>query len=763
MVRLRLFPPDSFDKDANSENPIQMKNMKNQLLLVTAFAFSVQLFAQNPAAVKYYEDSDYAMVLEELEDKPNPTKEELRMMAKSAVMIDDMARAEEFYNRLLTDNSVKIEDVFQYADVLRSQGKYEESVEWMEEFVDMAPEDTRAKRFEKDKSHYDELLSGNENFELIEVNINSPQIDFGPAYLGDQLVFSSSRYYGKTTKKKKSPEYLDMYLSIGDRSKGFEGVEPFHNKINEEYNEGPVAFDRAGEYMIITRNNYGKTDKDGVRRLKMFASTKKNGEWSKAKPLPWNDESYNVAHATLNPDGTVMYFASDMPGGQGGVDIYRSTRVKKGLWSEPINVGPPINTSGDELFPFIHESGVLAFASNGHLGLGGLDLFSAWVEDGPDALVLNFGAPVNSSADDFGMIFNQSLSSGYFSSNRKGGKGGDDIYAFDMNGLSKQRRVAGVVKGTGGQPLHNADVEIITADDNQIERMSTDESGEFDMLLEDQDDMTLKVTKEGYKQDIIELDNVTRNGVMKLNMVESSPDLKTIHADPKNKLTTYAGSSNKTHNAGSSSHIQTSKANNIRSSYAGADTAPNVSENGVTSPESNGKIGSASYSSSHRTAEAVVPSNRNYHASSRAYDMIPEVSASALAGLRPGDDLREVGIGPVYYEIDDMTIREDAHLDVFTLIDFLNANPAVKIEIQSYTDCRGWDKYNNRLSAERARFMAKWVKERVSSPERITYKGMGEKQLVNDCGCGFTDLNNNICSEDEHQLNRRTEFKLISK
>ncbi len=225
----------------------------------------------------------------------------------------------------------------------------------------------------------------------------------------------------------------------------------FAPELNTTFHEGPVTFDITGERVFFTRNNYNKgkrrNDKDGTMRLNIYTSNRGADGWQTPTEMPWNTDEYEEAHPTLSVDGRSLYFASNRPGGEGGMDLYVS-RLEGGTWGEPVNLGKTVNTAGNEVFPFIHADGTLYFASNGLGGVGGMDIFAVETGGGDSesevdivrGTPVNIGAPYNSNKDDFGFIVSADGTYGYLTSARAGGSGGDDIYSFQTDTPTERAR-----------------------------------------------------------------------------------------------------------------------------------------------------------------------------------------------------------------------------------------------------------------------------------------------------------------------------------
>jgi outer membrane protein OmpA-like peptidoglycan-associated protein len=223
-----------------------------------------------------------------------------------------------------------------------------------------------------------------------------------------------------------------MYVADVD-SNQLKNAQVFDKKLNGRLHDGPACFSNDGNFMAFTRNNYHVKTMDRVVELQIWFSSFKDGKWSKPTPFVHNNTAYSVGQPCLTSDGNTMYFASDMPGGFGGVDIYKTTKDSTGVWQKPINLGDKINTEGDEMFPFLEDkNGTFFFSSNGRFGLGGLDIFISTLNGSEFSQPYNAGFPLNTQYDDFAAIVDDKINKGYFSTNRSGGSGGDDIYSLEV-------------------------------------------------------------------------------------------------------------------------------------------------------------------------------------------------------------------------------------------------------------------------------------------------------------------------------------------
>ena len=283
----------------------------------------------------------------------------------------------------------------------------------------------------------------------------------------------------------------------------------FSSKVNSKYHEAGAAFSPDGKTMFFTRNNYGKKlkrDAKGVNHLTLYMSKFVGGEWSKPIPLPFNSDEYSTGHPTMSPDGKKLYFASDMPGGYGETDIYVVEVNSDGTFSEPKNLGKTINSKQKEMFPFATQNSIY-FSSNRKLGFGGLDVYQSNYQEEIFEVAVNLGPPINSNSDDFSYIVDEKTKKGYFASNRKGGQGDDDIYAFtyvvtddsDANTIL----IGTVIDQSTGTTLANTLVQLYDENGNHIKDSYTDEYGSFDFDgLNKNTKYELRTAKEGYEKEI---------------------------------------------------------------------------------------------------------------------------------------------------------------------------------------------------------------------------------------------------------------------
>lgn len=688
-----------------------------------------------------------------------------------------------------------------FAQALASNGKYDEAKEAYEKYNQSQQDDHRGKDFKKLYTDVSKLSKNVTSYTVEALdNINTNRADFSPTYYKKGLVFVSARNEGLNVKRVYSwnqTAFLDLYeipdLSIinskktsklggsttakTDRSKGIyllgadEYTSPTANdshipgnyrnvsgnsgapiqnaviesqnmgkSINSKYHEGPVAFFKDGSKILFTRNNYlngkYKTGKDGINKLKLYSAENAKGNWNDLKELPFNSDEYSVGHPALSKDDKLLYFVSDMPGGFGGTDLYVS-KYEGGNWATPINLGPAVNSSGNEMFPFADEQGNLYFASDGHAGLGGLDIFYAKLIEGVMAKKpRNLGTPINSAKDDFGLITDGERKSGFFSSNRRQGGADDDLYRFERSGPLNpcQEVIVNVIDAETKTPLANAVVIMASKNESEtdVKTGQTDSNGSIRLCLDPETDFVFKTTYEGYLGNSMELASKDSDITEAVKL-----DIPLEKVKVKPKTFTLRGLVTTQKDRKPISGVKVLLRNECDDSVQEAVT----DENGAYLFE--------------------VPSGCDYSIEALKDNLGTmgskvkggETSEANITMFEKGDVIK---IDNIYYDLDKSNIRSDASTELNKLVELMNKYPKMKIEFGSHTDSRSSTKYNKTLSTKRAKAAVAYIVNQGVSSKRIIAAGYGEGKLVNKCKDGVN------CTEEEHQQNRRTEIKILS-
>ena len=451
----------------------------------------------------------------------NSSYEVIQKVADAHYYNTNMEKAYEWYNILYEHygDELSADNTFKYAHSLKGTGKYARAKKLMRLYNKKLLEagsatfkDPRDAKRLPNEVVLDNILNATPQFEIKNLAINTKYSEFSPMYYNDnQVVYASAKdssFLNTRRYKWNDQPYLDLYVAkINEESQDLKNAIKFSKKINTKYHEASVTFSPDNTTMYFTRNNFGKKlkrDKNGVNHLKIYRSTKVDGEWTEATEVSFNSDNYSTGHPALSPNGKKLYFVSDMPGSLGETDIFVVDVLENGAFSEPKNLGPEINTERKEMFPYINNE-KLYFSSNGHTGLGGLDIYEAFIgEDGGFGVATNLGQPVNSNLDDFSYIVNEETQKGFFASNRAGGKGDDDIYSFKRLVVEEipenENAIAGVVTEiVTGEIMPKALVELLDENGIKLKEMVTEDDGSFVFEdLEGNTKYTLRTTNGEY-------------------------------------------------------------------------------------------------------------------------------------------------------------------------------------------------------------------------------------------------------------------------
>lgn len=497
-------------------NPIYKQDtiMKKRYYLVTFLLAMVgyNSIAQNDdtkKADKYFDRLEYVNAVEEYKDiveDGDATPYVYQRLADSYYNLYNTTESERYYAMYFEESADASEETyFRYAQMLKANGKYEESNEVMQNFASKYPNDKRAVAFKSNSNYLNDILNAKEKYTVTSLDFNTDLIDFGGYKKNGKVYFVSARNKSRRNYGWNEQPTLDIYVTAETEGM-YEKPSLLEGEINTKFNEGTVAISNDGNTIYFTRNDYfdGDYEKDsnGIGQLKIFMASMVNGEWDDVQSLPFNDSEYSTGHPALSRDGKTLYFSSDMPGGMGQSDLYKVAVNDDGTFGDPINLGAGINTEGRESFPFIDSEGTLYFSSDGQPGIGGLDVFYASSEGNGFGKVKNIGQPINSMGDDFAFTFNVNDKKGYVSSNRGGVQenvANDNIYLVEEIIIEKINVLVTVIDTETGAPI--ADAEVINyKGENQIGRKMTSEDGktQFNELLAG-NDYTLQVNADDYE------------------------------------------------------------------------------------------------------------------------------------------------------------------------------------------------------------------------------------------------------------------------
>ncbi|MEZ4793206.1 MAG: OmpA family protein [Gelidibacter sp.] len=450
----------------------------------------------------------------------------LQKLGNSFYFNNQMKEAAKWYGELMSmGETVEPEYYFRYAQALKANENYDESDKWMKKFHDADRSDLRGKAFASRVDYLSKIEAASRDFEVKNMEINSSVSDFGTTEYKNQLIFASTRGGGRKYGWNEQ-SFLDLYSAEKREDGTYGNVSEFGNGINTKFHESTVAFTPDGNTMYFTRNNYlkGKFKKDdyGTNRLKIYRATLNDGKWDNVESIPFNSDNYSVAHPSINSNGTRMFFASDMEGTLGSSDIFVVDINEDGTLGEPVNLGPSVNTEGHETFPFINSDGDLYYSSNGFAGLGGLDVFvirdfENKYEKSQPLILENVGKPINSPKDDFGYYENLTSKEGFFTSNRDGGKGDDDIYTFKFPKCKQV--IDGIVKDETTQELiPGAKVTLLEENGKAINQMTVGADAKFSFDVDCDKEYLIRVEKDSYSSDEVRVATPNKKQELKLEM-----------------------------------------------------------------------------------------------------------------------------------------------------------------------------------------------------------------------------------------------------
>ncbi len=681
------------------------------------------------------------------------TTEGSRRLAHCYENTNQPVKAEEIYAKFIHNTDVNADDYYNYYSILKNNGKYDAADEWMEKFATTHPNDLRTKDYRVNHGHEKEMMQDEGRYKIAHLAINSAQEDFGAAFYNNQVVFASSRGGSPMIKRNYNwnhKPFLDLYVADVNADQ-LQSPRNLNKALNKKLHEGPASFSADGKWMAFTRNNYENKSKDGVVKLQIFFSEFKNGKWSNAVPFKLNNSEYSVGHPCLSADGNTLYFVSDMPGGFGGSDLYRIQKNETGEWSDAQNLGERINTEGNEMFPFFQEtSAILFFASNGHTGLGGLDVFvSPMTKDKSFGKTVNAGVPINTQYDDFALIIDPKMQKGYFSSNRVGGSGDDDLYSFDLlKPFVFGKIVKGSVKDKNGAIVAGAKVSIQDETGKEIGNALTGEDGSYSFVVEPDKNFVLNGSKEKYFDGRKHVDATGNESEINADVIlEKDPGLSIYGMiTEKESKAPIAGVQVKVVNilTGAEDNFVTDNSGEFTKVLAGIKLNDKLTYNITLNKD-------GYLSKSLMYTKTVDREGR--------YDLLQEMDLS-LEKVGIGTDLAKIiNIKPIYFDLGKFNIRKDATAELDKIVKVMNENPTMVIELGSHTDCRSSAASNEKLSDKRAKASAEYIRKKITNPERISGKGYGESKLKNGCAC--EGAVKSTCTEQEHQENRRTEFIII--
>lgn len=487
-------------------------NVKNYILVCITIMLSVSVFSQQgkqkraDTLFNKFSFVKAAEVYKELIANKYNEDYATRKLADCYALLRDPKNASRYYKKVVAQEKVPIEYYYSYAQSLRGIKDYKESEVWLQRFKDSGGV-VNANDFSKDANFITSIFNAKQQYFLDKVYFNSKFSDFGAFEQNGKVYFTSSRDEGVAIKRLygwNEQPFLDVYVTDAKTKRNVDHSAKLKGDVNSIYHDGPVTITKDGRTMYFSRNNYKDQieakDKKGLTNMKIYRATLRDSIWTDVEDLSINSDEFSTQHAALNVDDTKLYFASDRPGGHGGSDIWVVNIYPDGSLRDLQNLGSVVNTESAEGFPFINNEGTLFFSSDGHAGLGLLDIFGTIKGENDEIVdVINLGVPVNSNKDDFSFTMNPNGITGYFASNRQGGRGDDDIYAFHR---VPTLQVEGVVTDAiNTKPVANSVITLFDDKGNKIADMVTDENGFYQINIDRNKDYKIVAGQNKYIDD----------------------------------------------------------------------------------------------------------------------------------------------------------------------------------------------------------------------------------------------------------------------
>ncbi|MFC5683402.1 OmpA family protein [Flavobacterium sp. MAHUQ-51] len=674
------------------------------ILIVCSIQFTQAQTQQSIRAKRLFDRTHYseAIPLYESLIKNNRSFEIVQNLADCYYNTNDYGNAQSQYRFLIArfPEAATAENYFKYVQTLKASGNYEEANKVIKEYYVSTNNQKAIEKLDKDNLVLENISALGDRYKIKNMSINTPNSEFGAVPYGQKLVFSAVNikpFLFEKMYKWNNQSYLNL-MSVELKNPTSDSIRKFAIELETPLHESNAIFTKDGKTMYFTRNNsvdgvrVKNTDK--VSTLKIYRADLIDGKWRNVTALPFNSDTYSVEHPALSTDEKILYFASDMPGSLGSFDIY-SVSISGGNFGTPKNLGPSINTDQLEQFPFVSKDNKLYFSSNGHAGYGMLDVFVSEIKNGEFTTALNVGLPINSGYDDFSFVIDSATNSGYFASNRKGGKGADDIYEIsELQPLIVEncmQYISGVITDVDTkQALANAKVTLQDANKKELESVVTLADGRFNFTVDCEKSYTVFASKEEY--------------------TNASKFLK-LYKERK-------------------------KVN---------DASLALKSNEVIKKENEELLKKAKIDKEIALKKAITDSvNKKKQKITLIIDSEKDI-------IKDKDRLL-IKTDPIYFDYDLWYIRKESKPILNKVIELMKKYPEMVVEIGSHTDNRGNAKYNAELSSKRANSTREYFISQGIPAKRILAKGYGESVQIVKCEPSES------CTEEQHELNRRSEF-----
>jgi outer membrane protein OmpA-like peptidoglycan-associated protein len=670
-----------------------------------------------------------------------------------------------WFDYLYAKNKLNQNELLEYALLKNQLGEYEQSLNLMNEYVQLYGENERTKNFFDEIMLQKKAATENEIFTIKELEINSSASEIAASYITDnQLIVTSSNDLNQKTNQAYSwttDNFFQLYVGQIDSTGTIFNSNKIEGRDKQLFFYGPAVYDNTNEIVYFTGEDLlasknGQIDKKR-KHVKIYSAKLVNNRLEKIKELPFNNTHYSCAHPSISDDGRQLYFSSDMPGGFGGADIYVVSINENGTVGVPRNVGAKVNTSQNEFFPFFRlNEKILFFSTNGFEGFGGFDIFYAkFNEEGQVKSVDNIGKPINSYSDDFSFVNNSAQTQGYFTSNRVGGAGNEDVYLFNqLRPITNSKTLKGkVFDESKNSPIVHAIIYLSNKTGEIIDSTYSNATGEYVLSL-----------KNGTEEVIVSAQAMGFNQIDTLFTNTKKKDFSCVNLNMSRKLNySFIGLV--------VDKLTNEKLNDVKISIFETKTNKLVS---TINSNIIGKFESAVFPELlfkdsinftfkfEKKGYLTIKASLHYRLANMEKIDVTEILQLKLVKVTNGvTDLAEIiAIKPICFDYNQAVIRPDAAIELDKIVQIMLDNPKMIIALYSHTDSRGSSKLNENLSNLRAKSSIEYIISKGISAKRISGKGKGESELkVAD---EVIKKEHKWDKQEElHQINRRTEFIVV--
>lgn len=707
-----------------------------------------------------------------------PIYEKLSLKNNNATLIKNLGDCYYYTNQydkaftqysLLSNKKDLDEDFyFRYAQTLKAKGKYTEANTVLRNFY-LESNNTKAiEKLDKEIITLKNVLAIGDRFEIKNMPFNTINSEFGAVIYGDHLIFAAVKknpnLFNKTYKWN-NESYLNL-VSIPLKNSVVTDsiVTNFSNDLKSGMHESNAIFTKDGKTMYFTRNNSnnGRRAKNGdkISTIQIFKAELVNNKWTNIVSLPFNNANYSVEHPALSTDEKTLYFASDMPGTLGSFDIF-SVSISGSNYGKPINLGDQINTSKREQFPFISKDNKLYFSSNGHEGFGALDIFVSKFESGTYSKPENVGLPVNSGFDDFAFYIDSDSKLGYFSSDRIGGKGKDDIYSLkeikDLIIEDCKQYIAGTITDVDSNLVLENAVLILKNDLNQeIDKMVTSLDGKFSFNVPCDAKYSLFVSKENYTDNSKKLQinserDQLNDGSMRIRSLEIIKKEQELADEQQKAKDLLVAQQLKEAELIAIEQKRKSDAIEIQQRKKEESIALTQKKKEDAIALKSKKMADVLAAQQLKTEKIIADKKASELEISKKKEKTASIMAAENDVIKDKNRLI-IKTDPIYFDYNMWYIRKESKRILNRIVELMNKYPDMVVEIGSHTDNRGNAKFNADLSQKRADATKNYILEQGIKKNRLISKGYGESVPIIKC------IPENSCDEEQHELNRRSEF-----